>query len=142
MNRKTMYLSVVSTFAGALISLSVMAEKAADILPQSLLACADETDVMLRLSCFDREIATLKAKPAAAPAETTMEPSPATAAAVTAAAAHSPSDLANAPIATAVELSPSPTAGTAAINTACCGNFDNDSARAANRLFTSGVDCA
>lgn len=67
MNRKTMYLSAALTLAGILTASAVNAQAAAADLPGDLVACADETDVMRRLSCFDREIAKLKATPAAQP---------------------------------------------------------------------------
>ena len=43
------------------VAMSVtLAQTAADTLPPALLACADEIDVMRRLSCYDREMAALK----------------------------------------------------------------------------------
>jgi len=63
------------------------AQTAADDLPPALRACADEVDVMRRLSCFDREMAKLRNTPAtevetaADNAPATMEPEPAPASA-------------------------------------------------------------
>jgi hypothetical protein len=37
-------------------------------LPQAILACAGESDVMLRLSCYDREVAEFRNRPVSAPA--------------------------------------------------------------------------
>lgn len=45
-------------------ALTAHAQTAADALPPQLLACADEVDVMRRLSCYDREMAALIGTPA------------------------------------------------------------------------------
>jgi len=43
----------------------------AQTLPPSVIACADETDVLKRLSCYDREVARYRAPSAAAPSGAT-----------------------------------------------------------------------
>jgi len=63
-NKKKMLVSIV--LGNALWSLSTAnAQTAADALPAEILACAAEADVMVRLSCYDREIAALKSRPPA-----------------------------------------------------------------------------
>jgi hypothetical protein len=72
----------------------------AQTLPASVIACADETDVLKRLSCYDREVARYRTHPAAsttAPGSTTAPAAASTAAgagsslAATASAAAPPS---------------------------------------------------
>lgn len=116
MNTKTIYLAAIAAFALGLLSPAARAESAADQLSPALLACADETDVMRRLSCFDREIATLKAKPADVPVESTLA-TPA-AVAVIAAKTQSPPDVTSTPITTQANSSPSPATAVAADVTA------------------------
>ena len=105
MNRKTM---LIAALFGATTIMSwpvLRAQTAADALPPQLLACASETDVMRRLSCYDREVAALKAEPieaavavpvvaAAAVAATESEPVPAAVDAVPAASAPSSAPVA------------------------------------------------
>ena len=62
-NRKTRDLSAIFLLGVVGISSAAVAQTAADRLPPALLACADEVDVMRRLSCYDREMTTLQAAP-------------------------------------------------------------------------------
>jgi len=64
MNNKKM--TLVSIVIGSAISglSAANAQTAADSLPAEILACAQESDVMVRLSCYDRQIAALQSKPA------------------------------------------------------------------------------
>lgn len=62
MNRKTKTLSAIILVAALSVS---TAEAVADSLPPGILACANEKDVMVRLACYDREVAALVALPPA-----------------------------------------------------------------------------
>jgi len=64
----------------ALAGTMVIQQASAQTLPASVIACADETDVVNRLSCYDREVARFRKSPPA-PAmrsESTPNPTPAT----------------------------------------------------------------
>ncbi len=56
MNRKTTYLSAITIGIASLLS-TASAQSASNAVPAEILACADEIDVMQRLSCYDREVA-------------------------------------------------------------------------------------
>lgn len=56
MNRKTTYLSVIAIVIASSLP-TANAQTATSSLPPEILACADEVDVMRRLSCYDREVA-------------------------------------------------------------------------------------
>lgn len=56
MNRKTTYLSAIALVIGSPFQ-SANSQDAENSLPANILACADEKDVMRRLSCYDREVA-------------------------------------------------------------------------------------
>ena len=71
---KTLYLSAMPLLALAVGPAAAQAQAAADALPPQLLACAAEVDVMRRLSCYDREMAALRAAPA--PLVAAVEPAP------------------------------------------------------------------
>lgn len=74
MNRKTTYLSAIALIIGSSFQ-TVGAQDAATSLPANILACADEKDVMRRLSCYDREVAAMRMASAASPdAPATSEP--------------------------------------------------------------------
>jgi len=79
MHRKTNYLSAMSMPVWILVASAPGAQTAADALPPQFTACADEVDVMRRLSCYDREMALLRASPAPKPAATEPAPKPAAA---------------------------------------------------------------
>jgi hypothetical protein len=79
----------------ALAGAMAVSQVFAQTLPASVIACADETDVLKRLQCYDREVARYRTQPAAAtaPRGPTASSAPATLAAPTApvsAAATSP----------------------------------------------------
>jgi hypothetical protein len=82
----------------------------AQTLPASVIACADETDVLKRLSCYDREVARYRTPPAAAAtaprgsasgAATASTPAPSAPAAVSAYAGGSAPAGPSAPVAAA-----------------------------------------
>lgn len=49
---------------------AAFAQEEQGALPQEILACAGESDVMLRLSCYDREVAAFRNRPLSAPIAT------------------------------------------------------------------------
>ncbi len=65
MNRKTMILSAIILATTGFASPVSSAQASADSLPPGILACANEKDVMVRLACYDREVAALVALPPA-----------------------------------------------------------------------------
>lgn len=68
MNRKTMYLSAMALTLGLPFSVT-WAQSPTNSLPAEILACADEKEVIQRLSCYDREVAAARAQ-----AETPVAP--------------------------------------------------------------------
>ncbi len=93
------------------------AQTAANSLPAEILACAEESDVMVRLSCYDREIAALKSKsaapavvptPVASDVPATVAAAPASVAANVPVAEVLPATQANAAPAATVPPSPDP----------------------------------
>lgn len=74
MNRKTTYLSVIAVAIGSFIS-TTDAQTTTSALPAEILACADEVDVMRRLSCYDREVAAAR-MPSEAPPDAPAAPQP------------------------------------------------------------------
>jgi|GEM_PF-773142 len=76
MNRKTMTLAAITLLlAGPGLPLATV-QAAADSIPPGILACANESDVMVRLACYDREVAAAVALPPApvAPPPVTSAP--------------------------------------------------------------------
>lgn len=65
MNRKTITLSAIILITTGFALPESGAQAAADLLPPGILACASEQDVMVRLACYDREVAALVASPPA-----------------------------------------------------------------------------
>ncbi len=63
MNRKTMTLSTIIIVAAGTGLPMATVQADADSLPTGILACANEDDVMVRLACYDREVAALVALP-------------------------------------------------------------------------------
>lgn len=63
MNRKTMIHSAIILVTTGLALPVSGAQAAADSIPPEILACANETDVMVRLACYDREVAAMVASP-------------------------------------------------------------------------------
>ena len=49
------------------IASAALAQQATTALPPEILACANESDVMLRLSCYDKEVAAYRNRPVASP---------------------------------------------------------------------------
>jgi len=115
MKRKTMLIAALFGVTTIMSWPVLRAQTAADALPPQLLACASETDVMRRLSCYDREVAALKAEPieaavavpvvaAAAVAAAESEPAPAAVDAVPAASTPSSAPVAVAPVTVAAAV--------------------------------------
>ena len=77
MNRKITYLSAITIGIASLLS-DASAQSASNVVPAKILACADELDVMQRLSCYDREVAAAQlaseARPPAPPVAETPVP--------------------------------------------------------------------
>lgn len=73
MNRKTMALSAIIVVAAGSSSPLASAQAVENRVPPRILACASEQDVMVRLACYDREVAVLVARP---PAPSTPPPVP------------------------------------------------------------------
>ncbi|HEY6921850.1 MAG TPA: hypothetical protein VI653_00155 [Steroidobacteraceae bacterium] len=65
--RWTSYIRLLSAFAGAL----VVSPAFPQTLPASVIACADEADVLKRLSCYDHEVARYRTAPARPPSAAT-----------------------------------------------------------------------
>jgi hypothetical protein len=65
MNRKTKILSAIILVTTGLALPVSGAQAAADSIPPEILACATETDVIVRLACYDREVAAMVASPPA-----------------------------------------------------------------------------
>lgn len=68
MKRTISHSGAIASLAAILLAPLASAQTSADALPQDLLDCADEQDLLQRLACYDREIAELEATPAAAAA--------------------------------------------------------------------------
>lgn len=68
--REMLYVRLLLALAPAMTASQVFAQT----LPASVLACADETDVLKRLACYDREVARYRAPPPAANAPVTASP--------------------------------------------------------------------
>lgn len=65
MNRKATYLFATAIIFGSLTS-PANAQSVLNNVPAAILACADEMDVMRRLSCYDREVAAASLAPQSA----------------------------------------------------------------------------
>lgn len=63
MNRKTMALSAIIAVAAGSGSPLAIAQDVENRVPPRILACASEQDIMVRLACYDREVAVLVARP-------------------------------------------------------------------------------
>ncbi|NOX69162.1 MAG: hypothetical protein GXP15_08240 [Gammaproteobacteria bacterium] len=61
MRRTTITLGIMALFGVGPILFVAVAQAAAESLPPQIAACASERDVMVRLSCYDREVAALVA---------------------------------------------------------------------------------
>jgi hypothetical protein len=73
--RGMLYIRLLPVLAGAM----VIQQAFAQTLPASVIACADETDVLKRLSCYDREIARYRNPSPAASVRKESTPNPASA---------------------------------------------------------------
>jgi len=96
MNRKTTYLSAITIGIASLLS-DASAQSASIVVPAEILACADELDVMQRLSCYDREVAAAQLASEAPP------PSPQPAAATQLAKPEPTPSVAETPVPTIAE---------------------------------------
>src|SRR5690242_21817895 len=95
-----LYIRLLPALAGAMVIQQALAQT----LPASVIACADETDVLKRLSCYDREVARYRNPPPAASVRQESTPNPASATPATTIGA--PSAAANPAAPTAGPTSP------------------------------------
>jgi len=131
MNASTLTLvAIISTlfvsYAGPL-----SAQAGDSTLPASVLACADENDVMLRLSCYDREVAAYRNKPSALPPAASDAPT-----AIAAAGGPAGFETASAPAVVAAESLPTESVATPARSANSVDNFGFD---APDNEITSNV---
>jgi len=98
-------------------------------LPQEILACAGESDVMLRLSCYDREVAAFRNRPVSSPA--TVPPVAAVASVPTGVAATT---IAETPAVNAADPEPAASAAAPARATNSVDNFGFDTPTAEMRM--------
>jgi len=78
MNRKTTYLSALTLVAASVQTITAGAQTVANSLPPEILACTDEVDMMVRLSCYDSVVIKLREAPVAAGMATVATPAPET----------------------------------------------------------------